>query len=61
MSGNGDVLVQEDRLRSAVSTAADIASLRQAVDRLLGTAWDEDLEPYRQAGDGSPVRWLSAV
>jgi hypothetical protein len=61
MSGNGDVLVQEDRLRTALANAADIASLRQAVDRLLGTAWDEELEPYRQAGDGSPVRWLSAV
>jgi hypothetical protein len=48
-------------MRSAVATAADMASLRQAVERLLGTAWDEELEPYRQAGDGSPVRWLSAV
>src|SRR3954453_22354767 len=61
MSGNGDVLVQEDRLRSVLATAADLASMRQAVDRLLGTAWDDELEPYRQAGDGSPVRWLSAV
>src|SRR3954454_23372915 len=61
MSANGDVLVQEDRLRTALAGAADLASLRQAVDRLLGTAWDEELEPYRQAGDGSPVRWLSAV
>jgi hypothetical protein len=61
MSGNGDVLVQEDRLRTAANAAPDIASLRQAIDRLLGTAWDEELEPYRQAGDGAPVRWLSAV
>ena len=61
MSGNGDVLVQEDRLRSILASAPDLASMREAVDRLLGTAWDEELEPYRQAGDGSPVRWLSAV
>jgi hypothetical protein len=61
MSANGDVLVQEDRLRAALVTAADLPSLRQAVDRLLGSAWDDELEPYRRAGDGLPVRWLSAV
>jgi hypothetical protein len=55
------VLVQEDRLRAALADAADAASVRQAVDRLVGTAWDAELEPYRQAGDGLPVRWLTAA
>ena len=61
MSGNGDVLVQEDRLRAVVATAEDLPSLRHAIDRLLGTPWDLELEPYRHAGDGSPVRWLSSA
>ena len=61
MAGNGDVLVQEDRLRSIMTTAEDFPSLRQALKRLLGEPWDVELEPYRQAGDGTPVRWLSSV
>jgi hypothetical protein len=61
MSANGDVLVQEDRLRSALAAAEDMASLRPALDRLLGQPWDAELEPYRHAGDGTPVRWLSAA
>jgi len=61
MSANGDVLVQEDRLRSALATAEDLPSLRQALDRLLGQPWDVELEPYRLAGDGMPVRWLSSA
>jgi Protein of unknown function (DUF3145) len=31
------------------------------MDELLGTAWDEALEPYRLAGDGAPVTWLYQV
>jgi hypothetical protein len=61
MSGNGDVLVQEDRLRAAVATAEDLPSLKQAIERVLGTPWDIELEPYRLAGDGTPVRWLSSA
>ena len=61
MSGNGDVLVQEDHLRAVVSTAGDLPSLQHAVERLLGTPWDVELEPYREAGDGTPVRWLSST
>jgi hypothetical protein len=61
MSANGDVLVQEDRLRSVMASAEDLPSLRHAMDRLLGEPWDIELEPYRQAADGSPVRWLSSA
>src|SRR3954453_24018014 len=32
MSGNGDVLVQKDRLRATVANAADLPSLQQAID-----------------------------
>jgi hypothetical protein len=61
MSANGDVLVQEDRLRAVLAEGADLMSTRHAVDRLLGTAWDAELEIFRRSGDGTPVRWLSAA
>jgi hypothetical protein len=61
MSANGDVLVQEDRLRAVLGEAADPPSLQHALGRLLGTPWDDELEPYRCSGDGTPVRWLSSA
>jgi Protein of unknown function (DUF3145) len=59
--GNGDVVIPEDRLRAAMSLAQTDSSLRLELDRLLGRAWDEELEPFRYAGDGAPVRWLHAT
>lgn len=61
MSANGDVLVQEDRLRAVMAAAPDVASLRAELDRLLGKAWDDELDVYRRAGDGTPMRWLSSA
>lgn len=62
---HGDVLVPEDRLRTALGTAlretAAAAEVQQALDALLGKAWDDELEPFRQAGEGAPVRWLHHV
>lgn len=59
---HGDVLVHEDRLRHAMRTAQlggpDLAA---ALQELLGTAWDAELEPFRHAGEGAPVRWLHQV
>ena len=60
MSVNGDVLVGEDRLRALLATATG-PQLAQGLDRLLGSAWDDELEPYRTAGDGAPVTWLHQV
>lgn len=59
---NGDVLVPENRLRGALRAAAEgRATLEHEVDRLLGRPWDDELEPFRHAGDGAPVRWLHAA
>jgi Protein of unknown function (DUF3145) len=59
---HGDILVPEDRIRHAmVSAGHGGRDLRSALDELLGTAWDEELEPFRHAGDGTPVRWLHEV
>ena len=61
-SANGDILVPEGRLRSALALGATGASvLETELDRLMGTAWDNELEPFRRASDGAPVRWLNAT
>ncbi|WP_415121047.1 DUF3145 domain-containing protein [Micropruina sp.] len=59
---HGDVMINEQRLRAAVvREALGGRSLNEAVDDLLGTAWDDELEVFRQAGDGADVRWLHQV
>ena len=63
---NGDIMVSEDRLRSVMLLASErrqapAASLEDELGRLLGTAWDNELEPFRRAADGAPVRWLNAT
>ncbi|MBA3528108.1 MAG: DUF3145 domain-containing protein [Propionibacteriaceae bacterium] len=59
---HGDIMVPEDRIRHAVANAGlrgpDLAT---ALADLLGRRWDEELEPFRYAGDGAPVRWLHEV
>jgi hypothetical protein len=60
MSANGDLLVSEDRLRALIATTSGPA-LAHGVDQLLGAAWDDELEPYRTAGDGATVSWLHQV
>jgi hypothetical protein len=59
---HGDIMIPEDRIRHAV-LAANLGGpeLRAALDDLLGKAWDDELEPFRHAGDGTPVRWLHEV
>ena len=57
-SANGDVVVGEDRLRAAVLEGRAGLPLEQAVARLLGEAWDAELEPYRRGAEGAPVTWL---
>ncbi|GHG15439.1 MULTISPECIES: DUF3145 domain-containing protein [Streptomyces] len=59
---HGDILVPEDRLRAALARAAQGETVLEAeVARLLGKPWDDELEPFRYAGEGAPVRWLHQV
>ena len=61
---NGDIMISENRLRSVMLLAARggvTASLEDELSRHLGTAWDNELEPFRRAADGAPVRWLNAT
>ena len=62
IGANGDILVPEDRLRTTLMRAAQgRVVLEEELERLLGKPWDEELEPFRYAGDGAPVRWLHAA
>lgn len=59
---HGDILIPEDRIRAfRVKAANGELSMDEALDTLLGSAWDAELEPFRHAGDGAPVRWLHQV
>ncbi len=58
----GDAMVHENRLRAVLEAhAGDARALAEGIDRLLGTAWDAELEIYRQAGEYAPVRHLHAA
>lgn len=58
-SANGDIMVSEMRLRGLM--ASDPGSITSELDNMLGTAWDDALEPYRSGGDGAEVTWLRGV
>jgi hypothetical protein len=59
---HGDIMIPEDRLRAAcVKASMGAVTLVDEIDKLLGKAWDDSLEPFRHAGDGAPVRWLHHV
>jgi hypothetical protein len=57
MSANGDVMVGENRLRTLMAAGAD--ALAAELETVLGTAWDDALEAYRDGGEGAEVSWLS--
>ena len=58
---HGNILVPEDRVRAALEHGADGARLHRELELALGQAWDDELEPFRYAGAGAPVRWLHRV
>ena len=60
---HGDILVREDRLRAALARAATdpATTVVEEMQALLGKSWDDELETFRYAGDGAPVRWLHQV
>lgn len=61
MGRNGDIQIHEERLRHALLTHRDPTQLRDALEALMGTPWDAELDTFRAAGDGAPVRWLHRV
>jgi len=58
----GNVVVPEDRIRYAMEVGAgNAAELQRELRVALGQPWDDELEPFRHAGDGSSVIWLHNV
>ena len=58
----GNTAVPEDRVRAAMESAgSDAFELHRQLRVALGQAWDEELEPFRYAGEDSPVIWLHKV
>lgn len=58
----GNVVVPENRVRAAIEqSGGDPDELRRLLDLALGQAWDDELEVFRYAGAGAPVRWLHRV
>jgi len=59
---NGDILIPEDRIRHAILSAnSGGLDLSEALADLLGKSWDDELEPFRHAGEDALVRWLHQV
>ena len=59
---HGDLMIPEDRLKAAVIKAAlGETTIELEIDKLLGKPWDDELETFRYAGEGVPVRWLHQV
>lgn len=58
---HGNMVVPEDRVRSAMMHLHDPQRMGRALELALGQAWDDELEPFRYAGAGAPVRWLHRV
>ena len=58
---HGNVVVPEDRVRAALMYVSEPETMLRELDLALGQAWDDELEPFRYAGSGAPVRWLHRV
>ncbi len=62
MAPNGDVMVNEERLKEVLRYAmGSNEAVTDMLQELLGTDWDNELEVFRYAGEGVPVRWLHKV
>jgi Protein of unknown function (DUF3145) len=46
---------------AVVASIATGDPLEDIIDQLLGKPWDDELETFRWAGEGAPVRWLHQV
>jgi hypothetical protein len=61
VSANGDIVIGEDQVRALLDRATSLDTLRHELRKAVGADLDEELEPYRRAGEGTPVTWLHQV
>ncbi|MFT4148094.1 MAG: DUF3145 domain-containing protein [Micrococcaceae bacterium] len=57
---HGNIMVSEERIRRAYEIGNehnDPMRVYQELSQAMGEAWDEELEPFRLAASGVPVRW----
>lgn len=59
-SANGDTVIGEDQLGSLLG-GVPTAQIPGRLQAMLGTDWDDALEPFRWAGDGAQATWLHRV
>jgi hypothetical protein len=58
----GNIVIPEDRLRSALELAGmNVRELHRELRLALGQAWDDELEPFRHASDMNSIVWLHNV
>lgn len=58
----GNTVLTEDHVRGCMDRAGhDPVALRRELSIAMGEPWDEELEIYRHAGEGVPMRWLHRV
>jgi hypothetical protein len=55
---NGDIVVGEERLRALLRAGGDLAL---GLETLLGTSWDNELEPYRRGAEIAPMARMHQV
>jgi hypothetical protein len=58
LAASGDLVVGEAQLRALLEETGTRAQLASGLRELLGSDWDDALEPLRVGGDGAPVTWL---
>jgi hypothetical protein len=55
----GNTVVAEDRIKYALEVASgDFEEVQRELRLAIGVAWDEELEPFRHAGETTSVVWL---
>lgn len=48
IDASGATVVSEDRLRLVIESAgSDVTAIRESINDVLGTAWDQELDPLR--------------
>jgi hypothetical protein len=61
LSASGDVVLGASQLADLMARSSGMDDLASRISAALGMDVDAELEPYRVAGDGTPVTWLHQV
>ena len=54
----GNMLVPENRIHNALENTSDYENLVKKIRLALGSAWDEELEPFRKTVTEVNIRWI---